>query len=370
MLSVLIPVYNHFVKALVHDLHQQLTKEAVPFEIILGDDASDIQYSRTNEELAELQNNIIYFKADQNLGRSKMRNLLASRAQFDYLLFIDCDANIKEHNYISNYLKAIEKYKSSSCFLVNGGVAYRKEKPASDYRLRWRYGIHREQILAEIREKNPYKSFTPFNVLISKSVFSILTFDESITSYGNEDTLFGNELQKKNIPIFHINNALYHDGLEPNQLFLKKTEIAIDNLIKLWQQEKIDATFIRNNRLFATYIYCRKRKILLGGIKFFFLIFSSLLKRLLAKVPSLFWFDVYKLGYLVYKSSNGLVKELNFQRKAIMFYFSFITVSAASIILTKSVAFNEAPPISPPSIAGCEKSSSAFWALQLPPYRI
>ena len=303
MLSVLIPVYNQFVKELVSDLYQQLTREAIPFEIVLGDDASNMEYCQANEKLTELYNEIIYFKADKNLGRSKMRNLLASQACFSYLLFIDCDANMKDNRYISNYLKTIEIYKSSSCFLVNGGVSYRREKPARDYLLRWRYGIHREETLAETREKNPYKSFTPFNVLISKSVFSILKFDESITSYGNEDTLFGNELQKSNIPIYHINNPLYHDGLETNSLFLQKTEIAIDNLIKLWRQQKIDDTFIQNYRLFSTYLYCKEKKILLGGIKLFFKIHKRILKQLLAKTPSLFWFDVYKLGYLTVRET-------------------------------------------------------------------
>ena len=297
MLSILIPVYNQLIKELVCNLHGQLTKGVFPFEIILGDDASDLEYSQSNEKLTELTN-VCYFKTEQNWGRAKMRNLLASQAQFDYLIFIDCDANIIEDNYINAYLKAIEKY-NSSCFLVNGGTAYRKEKPISDYRLRWHYGRKREQIPAEIREKKPYKSFTPFNVLISKSVFQILAFDESIVSYGNEDTLFGNELQKRNIPIFHINNPLYHDGLEPNALFLQKTETAIDNLVKLWHQQKIDDTFIQNHRLFSTYLSCRKSKILLGGITLFFKIHKTLLKKLLTKVPSLFWFDIYKLGYLV-----------------------------------------------------------------------
>lgn len=39
-------------------------------------------------------------------------------------------------------------------------------------------------------------------------------------------------------------------------------------------------------------------------------------------------------------------------------------------MVIKLSAFNEAPPISPPSTSGLEKSSLAFPALQLPPYRI
>ena len=42
----------------------------------------------------------------------------------------------------------------------------------------------------------------------------------------------------------------------------------------------------------------------------------------------------------------------------------------ASMIPLKSAAFNEAPPMRPPSMSGLANSSGAFEALQLPPYRM
>ena len=42
-------------------------------------------------------------------------------------------------------------------------------------------------------------------------------------------------------------------------------------------------------------------------------------------------------------------------------------VQAAAQMARKSAATNEAPPMSPPSMSGCPKSSAALFALTLPP---
>src|SRR5262245_56990348 len=45
-------------------------------------------------------------------------------------------------------------------------------------------------------------------------------------------------------------------------------------------------------------------------------------------------------------------------------HFNALTITA------KSSAFNDAPPISPPSTSGWANISAAFWALQDPPYKM
>mgnify|MGYP000465830659 CR=1 FL=1 len=77
-----------------------------------------------------------------------------------------------------------------------------------------------------------------YKILISKSLFQQLKFNESISEYGHEDTLFGIELQTKNIPINHILNPVVHLGLENEAIFLNKQEKAIQNLVLLLKQEK------------------------------------------------------------------------------------------------------------------------------------
>lgn len=60
-----------------------------------------------------------------------------------------------------------------------------------------------------------------------------LPFDESIVTYGFEDTLWANQLSKHNIKMLHIDNPIIHQGLEKNSVFLSKTKWAIENLVEL-----------------------------------------------------------------------------------------------------------------------------------------
>ena len=56
MLSVLIPVYNYHVTKLVSEIHKQLCKEKIAFEIIAFDDGSEIKYMKQNETISQLSN--------------------------------------------------------------------------------------------------------------------------------------------------------------------------------------------------------------------------------------------------------------------------------------------------------------------------
>ena len=293
MISVLIPIYNFNVAKLVKDLHAQLTYANVVFEIILGDDASNQQYN--NENLTNLQN-VTYFSLPENIGRAKIRNLLVEKANFPYLLFMDCDASVPSSLYINNYIVEIARNSTPVCII--GGVAYRKQKPNPRYYLRWYYGNKREATAADIRNQKPYKSFTSFNAVFSKSIFNLVKFDESFSTYGNEDTFFGNQLRNTEVPVIHINNPLFHDGLDSNEEYLNKVETSIDNLISLLNSNKIDANFISENRLLAIYFRCKKL-LSIPLLRLFYKMFLSNIKRKILQKPSIFWLDVYKLGYLV-----------------------------------------------------------------------
>jgi hypothetical protein len=277
----------------VKDLHAQLTYANVEFEIILGDDASTELHG--NEKLKSLQG-VTYFSLPENIGRAKIRNLLVEKANYPFLLFMDCDAAVLSSTYINNYILEISRNEKPVCII--GGVAYRKQKPNPKYYLRWYYGKKREATDADIRNRKPYKSFTSFNAVFSKSIFDLVKFDESFSTYGNEDTFFGNQLRSAKVPVIHINNPLYHDGLDTNEDYLKKVETSIDNLISLLNSNKIDAGFVNENRLLATYFKCKKLKII-PALRLYYKIFLQNLKKKILKTPSLFRLDLYKLGYLV-----------------------------------------------------------------------
>jgi len=293
MISVLIPIYNFNVAKLVKDLHAQLTYANMEFEIILGDDASPKKHG--NDKLTNLQG-VTYFSLQENIGRAKIRNLLVEKANYPFLLFMDCDAAVLSSTYINNYIVEISRNISPTCII--GGVAYRPQKPNPKYYLRWYYGRKREATDADVRNRKPYKSFTSFNAMFSKSIFDAVKFDESFSTYGNEDTFFGNQIRNANISVIHINNPLYHDGLDTNEDYLKKVETSIENLISLQKANKIDTGFISENRLLATYLKCKKFK-MISVLRWFFKKYLHRIREKILKNPSIFWLDVYKLGYLM-----------------------------------------------------------------------
>jgi hypothetical protein len=121
--------------------------------------------------------------------------------------------------------------------VICGGTLYHDSVPGDpDKLLRWKYGKWREQKSAAERNKHPHAGFSTFNVLIEKSVFSIIRFNEELKQYGHEDTLLGYQLKKAGINILHIDNGLMHEGLESNRDFLNKTKLGIENLSKLFDK--------------------------------------------------------------------------------------------------------------------------------------
>ncbi|MDX2067969.1 MAG: glycosyltransferase [Haliscomenobacter sp.] len=290
MLSILLPIYNYNVTHLVTELRRQAEAEGVVYEICLLDDASSEEFQVSNRDLIR-KTNIRYEELPQNIGRSAIRNRLVKMAKFDYLLFMDCDSGVLMPNYIRTYLEVLHPQR-----LLYGGRAY-LPKPPSDpqYLLHWHYGRQREQKDFLERQKNPYHSFMTNNFLIPKSIFSSITFDESLRNYGHEDTLFGMELAKMNIEILHLNNPLLHLGLESASVFLAKTKMAVDNLAQLQQQGKRVET-----RLSQTYTQLIRWKLLPGvawGLK---MLRPFLLKHLQRpQKVDLRYLDLYKMDLYI-----------------------------------------------------------------------
>jgi len=303
MLSILIPVYNFDVRNFVYELHKQAVSCKIDFEILVYDDCSLPEFQKTNNKISEL-NNLIYKILENNIGRSKIRNLLAKDSKFQNLIFVDCDSQINSENYISDYLKHADREK-----VVCGGRIYSEEKPEQkELYLRWFYGIKREQTSATQRNLNSNASFMTNNFLISKDIFQNLCFDEKISKYGHEDTLFGYELKKNEIRVFHIDNPLIHIGLETNTEFLKKTEQAVLNLKYI--TENYNATDLKND------IKLLKYTSLLRVFSFIILPFFNLLKKkiianILSDKPNLLVFDIYKLSIFLSCKKNDFKKQDN-----------------------------------------------------------
>ncbi len=231
-ISLLIPVFNYDIVALVHSMKGAMDKVPEFCEILVGDDASSPEYKEKYKSLEE--NGVKIISSDKNIGRAATRNKLALEAVGDYLLFIDADMMLPgtAESYLSKYILAI-----GTSQVICGGITYSDSPPGDpDKLLRWKYGKWREQKKASERNKRPHSDFFTFNVLIAKSVFSKIRFYEELKQYGHEDTLLSYQLKNAGINILHIDNSLIHEGLESNREYLDKVKLSIENLSMLYDK--------------------------------------------------------------------------------------------------------------------------------------
>ncbi|WP_432671467.1 glycosyltransferase family 2 protein [Flavobacterium sp. SM2513] len=288
MLSLLIPTYNYNVLPLVLELQNQCEKCGIEYEIIVLDDAGKLFHDE-NGRINNLKN--ATFKSNKhNIGRSKMRNILAQKAKYNWLLFLDADTIPLHSNFIANYIDYIPKKDK----IIYGGITYSVEVPEKNATLRWFYGNRREAIPSEKRNLKPYISFLTLNFMIPRSYFEIVSFNENIPNLRHEDTLFSYEISKKNLPILHIDNPVIHLGLDTNQEFLNKTRLSVVALKNLVDEGLIEAKYVRLANLVKT---IHKLKLTPFFASFFNYFDAKIEKQLLSKNPTMFLFDMYRLTY-------------------------------------------------------------------------
>jgi glycosyltransferase involved in cell wall biosynthesis len=238
-ISLLIPVFDYDIVALVHSMKGALGKVPEFCEILIGDDGSSTEYREKYQSLESDGVRVII--SEKNIGRAAIRNKLALEATGDFLLFVDADVMLPgtAEAYLLKWLPFTGKSR-----VICGGIIYRDSPPGDpDKLLRWKYGKMKEEKKAAVRNKNPHSGFSTFNVLIDKSVLSRIRFNEELKQYGHEDTLLGYQLKKAGIEVLHIDNGLYHEGLESNREFLVKTKLGIENLSKLYDKVTDKAAF-------------------------------------------------------------------------------------------------------------------------------
>ena len=150
MISVLIPTYNYNIVQLATALEQQCADAGIAYEIICLDDASHNKTLHAENETINRLPNSSYNILPKNIGRSAIRNLLAEKAQYNWLLFLDADTLPVDENLIKNYLPHL----NDDVKVVYGGIRYQEEKPDRSQLLRWIYGNEREALPVEKRQSN------------------------------------------------------------------------------------------------------------------------------------------------------------------------------------------------------------------------
>jgi glycosyltransferase involved in cell wall biosynthesis len=293
MLSICIPIYNHYMDNLVGTLSQQASDLDEDVELLLIDDCSDNVFQKKNRELAKLKP-VRYEELQTNIGRSKIRNLLSRKAKYPHLLFLDCDSEVPDSDYLKRYIHCIKDDAAEA--IVYGGRSYLDAPKSNEYRLHWLFGSNREVKTAASRNKNPWQSFMSNNFLIHKKTLLSIPFNEQLSGYGHEDTLLGYELKKRGIPIRHIDNPLLHVGLETAEEFLAKTDEGLLNLLIINKILNHDPEFINTVRVLRLSHRMKRLKLLNTFAVVFSIAEKWIVRQLLGKSPKLMMLDFYKLG--------------------------------------------------------------------------
>lgn len=292
-LSILIPVYNFDCRRLVADLLRQLPPDS---EMVVADDCStDGATSATMEEMAGWENCRVW-RAPQNMGRSRIRNRLAELARGEWLLYMDCDAEVSSPTFLTDYMLQTEGHD-----VVCGGTGNMERCPSPKVILRYKYEKAAESRLTlDRRREMPYAQFTTFNFMIRREVLMSIRFDESIQGYGHEDTLLGLELERRGIGIHHIENKATHLGLEDAATYLRKMEEAAATLAAASDESKT------STRLGRTLLWLKKRHLATPVAMAFRMLRPAITWNLKGTHPSLTLLNVYKIGWAcVNENENG-----------------------------------------------------------------
>lgn len=284
MVSILIPTYNTDCVPLAQMIKKMADRAHVPYEIVVGDDASFEGFRERNAYIATWPE-CRYLQREHNGGAAVMRNFLADNAQYSYLLFLDADTMPVREDFLEQYIETARP----GC-VVCGGFDYPPQTPSGS-ELRYKYGREVEMPGVANRYRSPYKNFNSMNFMIHRETFQKIRFDESF-HVGYEDTVFGLELEKAGIAITEIDNPVHHMVEEPTKVFLRKVECAIDNL------KHKESTLHDDIRILQVYERLKHRH-LTGITALAFRLTRPLVERnLTSHNPSLKLFAFFKLGVI------------------------------------------------------------------------
>lgn len=263
MLSILIPTYNYNPQPLVDVLNHQASALSIDYEILVLNDASTMPIELIGCTTINMT---------KNVGRAKGRNILALRARYPYLLFIDSDSMPVNDDFLKRYIE-----QARPDIVLSGGRIYHPLENS----LLTIYGVkERNPKDLQMSNKQKFPFLTP-NFLIDAELFNVVKFDESLTKYGHEDTVFGIELTRHGIPYCRFDNPVYHEHIESNEDYLQKVELAMETFRSLFGRypELLDFPIVHLSKYIPSV-----------NLKW-------LRNRLLAK-PSLHLLQLYKLLYL------------------------------------------------------------------------
>lgn len=286
-LSILIPTRNDVCLPQVETLQRMASAiEGLHYEILVSDDASDNpEVIEQNAKINSLEHCSL-LQQQENHGRAANRNLLAQKAQFPWLLFLDCNVKIANERFLKTYLE------SDVAEVVNGGIFAETDPSLARTNLRYMYEKKIEpEHTAKRRQQRPYQSFRTSNFMVRREVMLSHPFDESLTGYGYEDVLFGKSLCHHGIAIRNIDNPVMMTHFESNEGYVAKVEEAMHTLHTLRKD------LSGYSPLLSTVDTLKKWHLTSLFRLFYKTLSTRIRKKLTGPTPAIRWLNPYKLGY-------------------------------------------------------------------------
>ena len=290
-LSILIPTKDYICTRLIKELVKQaMAIQDLSFEVIVADDGSDVQETIEENKAINQFPHCKYIIRETNVGRSAIRNFLASQATHPYLLFLDSDVYLPTSLFLQQYIDVMD---SSS--VIYGGIINDNNRSKWKGNLRYKYEKDSEnKHNFKHRQASSYRSFCTPNFLINKEVMLNHPLDESIKAYGYEDVILGRTLEQHGIIIQHIDNPILICEFEDNKTYLNKIKTALTTLF--YNQNKV-----QNHSQLVVAMNLIKRLHLTDVVSSFFLLAQNKIEKQLiyCKNPSLLLLKLYKVGFFI-----------------------------------------------------------------------
>lgn len=298
-ISVLIPTYNDRVYPQVLRLHAQLEQLAASdgllYELVVGDDCStDEAVRRDNAQLLSLPHCRIM--AEQcNVGRAAIRNHLAQSAQYAWLLFIDAALFVPD-GFVAGYVRHL----GEAQVVCGGSMVDALSQPQG---LRCHYeSVSASRFSAAARARHPYRSFRTNNFMIARPLLLQHPLRADIRTYGYEDVLFGKTLETVGASILHIDNPVCYRWLEDNAHYLRKVEESLHTLYA-YRDELEGYSPLLDGVSRLAHVH------LVGLLRLLYRVVRPIvLRNLQGRNPSLFLFNVFKVGTYLQLSSDAKPK--------------------------------------------------------------
>lgn len=231
MLSICITSYNNNLESLINRLIDQCNLLDIKTEICIAD-ASYVPVTQEINSAIAKSAGASYSKFSPKATHGKLKNQLAQKAQYPYLLFINGSMYITQKKYLQNYVEVMQPG-----VIVNGGITAIGAKPKQEQLLHWQamnsYYTHD----ADERALFPFFYLSTNNLLIPRGLF----LQDPMPETNNPAELLNYyfDLKQMGLPIIHIDNPLSTKEFLSNKRFLA-AERAYLRLINSWIKEKWD----------------------------------------------------------------------------------------------------------------------------------